>query len=86
MIKPKTPLFYHFCGVKSMPMESKAAICPFYLEQTSKAIRCEGLVSETVINVFRTAQKRERYQERFCKCFDYHKCCLAGLLIRKYDD
>lgn len=86
MIKPKTQLFYHFCEVKSMAITAaKNAVCPFYVEQSNKTIRCEGIVSHTLINAFKSGKKRDMHLDRFCNSFNYAGCAIARQLLKEYE-
>jgi len=66
--------------------ESVYAICPFYKDETKCEIKCEGVVSCSVINKFEnTVQKRE-HEEKYCYSLMYRKCALSKRIFKKYEE
>lgn len=66
-----------------MSRDSADVKCPFYKDDTSHSIRCEGLVSEACVNNFRGPQIKKEYQNKYC-CRDYEDCDHSKALNLKY--
>ena len=73
-----------------MPMSNKQedhlVKCPYYTNNASQVIRCEGLEDGMKIHMaFESHAQLIDYKSRFCRRMHYGKCPLAKLLNRKYD-
>ena len=63
---------------------SKFVRCPFYREDSTQVIRCEGVEENTAINITFGSSKRHReYMEAFC-CNKYKACIVCRMLYGKY--
>lgn len=59
--------------------------CPFYVDSSSRSIRCEGVCPDSWTTLtFTGAQVRLRQMERFCMG-DFCGCGLYRELERKYE-
>ena len=59
---------------------SKFVLCPFYREDSTQVIRCEGVEKNTAINITFGSSKRHReYMEAFC-CNKYKACIVCRML------
>lgn len=72
-----------------MPNETGAgrAICPYYRNEDSRSLRCDGFLPGTVMRMCFTGEKRkDRWQEEVCSRFGYDQACpLAAALTAHYE-
>lgn len=59
------------------------AKCPYYKDETSHSIRCEGIISEACVNNFRGPQLKKEYERNHCDS-KYQDCKLCKALESKY--
>lgn len=62
---------------------SENALCPFYKDESSCSIRCEGVVSVSQNNNFCNSATKKNYKNKYC-CDEYNQCSLAKVLYQKY--
>ena len=64
---------------------SKYVICPFYHNEDSLIIYCEGVDDKTVIHLaFSKKEDKQNYKKVLCCTPHYEKCLLAAMLDSKY--
>lgn len=64
---------------------SKYAICPFYHNEDTLVIYCEGVTDDTVIHLaFSKKEDKQEYKKVLCCTPQYGKCLLAKMLDSKY--
>ncbi len=67
--------------------ENCRAVCPYWQGCGEKSIRCEGIVSVTIINQFEQKTDRIRHEERYCRSiFGWQDCSVAKKDGKKYDE
>lgn len=60
-------------------------VCPFYLDNTSNSIVCEGLQNKSKISQhFDKKADKAFYQNCYCYKFNYNKCPICKALKEKY--
>ncbi len=59
--------------------------CPFYKGENEKIIKCEGTVSETCTQTFRSSNKKMLFKGKYCNCFNYNSCPYYKLVNKKYN-
>ena len=66
--------------------ESKYVVCPFYHNEDSLVIYCEGITEDsTLLNTFRRLDGKNDYKKKCCCSMDGHKeCPIAKFLFAKY--
>jgi hypothetical protein len=66
--------------------DSKLVKCPYYRNNDSNRICCEGLKDKTTINfTFEDSKKRRSYMDIYCNdIHNYNKCMICNMLNRKY--
>ncbi len=62
---------------------SPHALCPFYREETSRAISCEGPFPRTALRVSFRGSTRKVREEHCCK--DWQSCPIAKMLWEAND-
>lgn len=59
-------------------------LCPFYREQLTKSITCDGLITDTTSqSVFKTHDAKVEFMAMVC-CRNFRACELAQALRDKY--
>ncbi len=68
--------------------ESKYVVCPFYHNEETLTIYCEGATeNSTLLHAFRRTAEKKEYKEIYCCSMEGHKRCpIADALYRKYDE
>lgn len=66
--------------------ESKYVVCPFYHNEESLILFCEGVAKDSTLqNAFRRASDKREFKATYCCSMDGHKKCpLAEMLYKKY--
>lgn len=65
--------------------QSRYVLCPFYKADSKHALKCEGIVPRSSINItFDTDKKKSNYMKKMC-CVDYKECRIAQALYKKYE-
>ena len=64
-------------------MESADAQCPFYREETGKAVYCEGVTADSRIKQ-EFAHGAARYKREYC-CDRWKNCRVAKMLWEMYE-
>lgn len=73
--------------MKSGRREDKAVLCPFYTEEASQIIFCEGIEPDTTVHVaFSSKALKSNFKHRFCESQRYEKCRIARMLALKYEE
>lgn len=67
-----------------MSRDAKEVKCPFYKDETSHAIRCEGIISEACNNNFRGPQIKKAHKDKYCNN-GYEECEYGKSVMRKYE-
>lgn len=66
--------------------ESTSVVCPFYTNEDSLRIHCEGNDgSKASHQLFSDRKCREEYKHKYCEN-DYKKCCIAAGILKKWDE
>jgi len=63
---------------------SQNVLCPFYKDETSITIRCEGLISDACVETFANKKEKREHWKKYC-CSEYKVCPLATFLYGKYE-
>ena len=67
-------------------MNIKNVICPYYLSQSDKRIRCEGVIEGTkVSSEFSQKEEKDEYMEIYCGTHDYLQCPIASKVEEAYN-
>ena len=66
--------------------ESKYVVCPFYHNEGSVTLYCEGVVKDsTLLNEFTKIADKQKYKQEYCCSLANHKNCpMAKFLYEKY--
>lgn len=67
-----------------MKYNSKCVICPFYIGDDKKSIKCEGEICPSVINIFTSTEKKQAYLRQYCDD-EYQNCKHAKKIVKKYN-
>lgn len=59
-------------------------MCPYYLSEGRKSIRCEGIITEATQLWWKDALEKIEFKERYCETMNYKCCPIAALLEDKY--
>lgn len=66
-----------------MSRDNKLVLCPFYKDDTSHSIRCEGIITEGCSNNFRGDQQKKEHINKYCK-MNYNDCEYCKAVMKKY--
>lgn len=66
-----------------MAYKAIMVLCPFYKDETERAIRCEGAISDTCTNTFKGSGEKNTHKEIYC-CKDYNQCEHSKGVMNKY--
>lgn len=68
--------------------ESKYVCCPFYHNEDSTKIYCEGVEKDTYThNVFTSPKKKTKYRDKYCCQMEkYKQCPLHKAAMEKYNN
>lgn len=59
--------------------------CPFYRQEDSKTVSCEGITPETGLHLcFPREERKQAYKLRFCRRH-WKRCLITKMLNRMYD-
>lgn len=64
-------------------MESKAALCPFYVEEDKRTVKCEGLITKVCVHIFKTQDHKKRHKTNYCNAC-YSQCKHYEEVNKKY--
>ena len=67
-----------------MSRDAKEVICPFYKDETERAIRCEGYISDTCTNTFKGNGEKKEYKHKYCNR-NYEDCEHSKKVMSKYE-
>lgn len=67
---------------------SKFVKCPYYHEDDTKSIMCEGVVRTSVIRQsFRSKSEKLEWQRKYCNVInEYEKCPIFCVACKKYEN
>lgn len=67
--------------------ESKYVVCPFYHNEGSLTIYCEGVKADsTLLNSFIRSKDKRDFKLDYCNSMEGHKKCpIAEYLYKKYE-
>ena len=63
---------------------SQDVMCPFYIEETEKNIKCENVFSCSCIMGFKNRREKQGYKERYCNKFNFKNCTQFICVMTKY--
>lgn len=64
--------------------DDKFVKCPFYIAETSNAIKCESVICYQQSNIFRSASEKRKYKKRYCT-YRYCDCKNHKEVSKKYE-
>lgn len=63
---------------------SSGVRCPYYKDESKNSIRCEGIVSCSVVNNFSVSGDKKAYMQKFCRQDSFASCIIYKAVNEKY--
>lgn len=63
---------------------SQDVLCPFYIGEEQNELRCEGGVTESAIQFFKSISQKMQYKKTYCNSFNYKNCLYYIGLMSMY--
>lgn len=63
---------------------SEKVKCPFYLEETKNAIKCEDFIAMSCNRIFENAVCKQKHKEKYCNTYRYKSCPHFLKVFEKY--
>lgn len=62
-------------------------VCPFYISETGKAIKCEGLITPVMAHRFETEREKLEHERFYCtRMYKFCECPVYRALMVSYGE